>query len=216
MSLDPFETLIEKLTSRLKLPLPGSTAHNMMRATPIGQVLPKFEHQSPPKPGSVLILLYPSDGKIFFPLIQRPVYPGAHSGQVSLPGGKAETGEDVIATAIREGQEEIGIDPAKVSILGRLSDFFVIPSNFKVSPVVAFTESVPSFTPDPKEVESIIHANVHDLIQQEAIKTKEIIAAGRFKMLAPHFEIESQIVWGATAMMLNEFRTIILDLYTRG
>lgn len=215
MSLESFDTLIEKLTARLKLPLPGASAHEVMRAMPVGQILPKFEHRSPPRPGSVLILLYPENNKIFFPLIQRPVYAGTHSGQVSLPGGKAEPGEDAVATALREGQEEIGVDPANVSIIGRLSDFFVIPSNFKVSPVVAYTLTKPVFVPDQKEVEKIIVENVHDLLLDDAIKAKEILAAGRFSMMAPHFEIESQIVWGATAMMLNEFRTILLELHKR-
>ncbi|MCI0443145.1 CoA pyrophosphatase [bacterium] len=213
MSIETFDYLVDKLSVRLRQPLPGAAAHDVMRATPIGQAFPKFEHMSPPKPGSVLILLYPNNGRILFPLIQRPVYTGAHSGQVSFPGGKAETGEDAITTALREGQEEIGIDPSGISIIGRLSDFFVIPSNFMVSPVVAFTHQEPLFIPDSKEVENIIRGSVLDLIQKDAIKKKQIIAAGRFAMMAPHFEIESQIVWGATAMMLNELRTIILELY---
>ena len=212
MPLESFDYLVEKLSTRLSQPLPGAVAHNAMRATPVGQAFPKFEHQLPPKPGSVLILLYPSNGRVLFPLIQRPVYTGAHSGQISFPGGKAETGEDAVTTALREGQEEIGIDPSGISIIGRLSDFFVIPSNFMVSPVVAFAHQEPLFVPDSKEVENIIRGSVRDLIQKDAIRKKQIIAAGRFTMIAPHFEIESQIVWGATAMMLNELRTIILEL----
>jgi 8-oxo-dGTP pyrophosphatase MutT (NUDIX family) len=213
MPVDSFDTLIERLAERLQLPLPGANAHNLMRAIPTGTNFTNFQHKTQPKPGSVLILLYSENGNINFPLIQRPVYTGAHSGQVSFPGGKAEPGEDVITTALREGQEEIGIDPASISIIGKLSDFFVIPSNFMVSPIVAYTRASPVFVPDNKEVESILIGNVNELIQDDAIKSKEIIAAGRFNMIAPHFEIESQIVWGATAMMLNEFRTIVLELY---
>ena len=207
-----FEVLVEKLSKRLREPLPGQAAHNLMRATPIGNSIPNFEHKSQPKPGSVLILLYPENGNVWFPLIQRPVYTGAHSGQISLPGGKAEEGEDAIATALREGQEEIGIDPSSISIMGRLSDFFVIPSNFLVSPVVAYTSAQPTFKPDEKEVERILMGNIQALTREDAVKRKEILAAGRFNMMAPHFEIESQIVWGATAMILSEFRTILKEL----
>jgi 8-oxo-dGTP pyrophosphatase MutT (NUDIX family) len=207
-----FEKLIEALETRLQQPLPGGRAHAVMRATPIGNTIPNFEHQLPPKPGSVLILLYPHDNQIYFPLIQRPQYTGAHSGQVSLPGGKAEPGENAIETALREGQEEIGINPSHVNIMGKLSDFFVIPSNFLVTPVVGFTNIRPEFKADPVEVEKIIIGNLNQLLREDAVQSKEILAAGRFSMLAPHFEIDSQIVWGATAMMLNELRIIIKEL----
>ena len=71
-----------------------------MRATPIGGLKPKFEHSIPPKPGSVLILLYPDVDAIKFPLTLRADYLGAHSGQISLPGGKAEPGESYVETAL--------------------------------------------------------------------------------------------------------------------
>src|SRR6478735_6843364 len=120
-------SLSEKLSIRLTQPLLGSIAHEPMRANPVGSLRPKFEHQLPPKPGSVLILLYENEGKIKFPLIKRPEYPGAHSGQISLPGGKAESGENYFQTALREGEEEIGIRSAEIKIIGRLTEFFVIP-----------------------------------------------------------------------------------------
>lgn len=207
-----FEKLIRKLEIRLQQPLPGATAHEVMRATPIGSNIPNFEHQFPAKPGSVLILLYPYKEQIYFPLIQRPHYTGAHSGQVSLPGGKAEPGENAVETALREGEEEIGISPLQVNVLGKLSDFFVIPSNFLVTPVVGFTDFKPEFKADPVEVERIIIGNLSHVLREDAIRTKEIIAAGRYSMLAPHFEIDNQIVWGATAMMLNELRQIVKEL----
>src|SRR5690348_3303427 len=93
---------VYKLKERMRLPLPGSSAHETLRAKPIGQLLPKFEHKLPPKLGSVLILLYEENGTIKFPLIKRATYTGAHSAQVSLPGGKVEPNEDVFAAAIRE------------------------------------------------------------------------------------------------------------------
>lgn len=208
MSLDE---LTEKLSLRLQRTLPGATAHNPMRAIPVGDFRPNFEHKLPPKPGSVLILLYEEQGAIRFPLIKRPVYTGAHSGQVSLPGGKAEAGEDVVQTALREGEEEIGVDHHAVKVIGRLSDFFVIPSNFMVTPVIGVVKD-PVFRPDPREVSRIISCSLLDLLLEGAIKSKEILAAGQYRMMAPHFEIEDEVVWGATAMMLNEFRMVLLDL----
>src|SRR5262245_4499518 len=110
------QQLAEKLKIRLQQPLPGPVAHEPMRAVSVGGTIPRFEHRNPPKPGGVLILLYEYEGQILFPLIQRPEYTGTHSGQVSLPGGKAEPGEDSITTALREGHEEIGAEPQQVEI----------------------------------------------------------------------------------------------------
>lgn len=207
-----YSQLIENLTKRLMQALPSALAHDPLRAIPIGHVVPKFEHKLPPKPGSVLILLYEENGRIRFPLIKRPEYPGAHGGQISLPGGKAELGEDPIETALREGEEEIGILPSSIKVIGRLSEFFVIPSNFLVTPVVAATNDPPLFIPDPYEVERIIIGNLTDLLREDAVRSKEILAAGQYRMLAPHFEIEEEVVWGATAMILNELRFVLQEI----
>jgi 8-oxo-dGTP pyrophosphatase MutT (NUDIX family) len=207
-----FEELQQQLSERLKQPLPGARAHDPLRAIPVGSVTPRFDHKISPKPGGVLILLYESNGKIMFPLIKRPEYIGAHSGQVSLPGGKAEPGETIIETALREGEEEIGVLKNSVEVLGVLSDFFVIPSNFLVTPVVGVIHALPVFRPDEKEVSKILKGSIDDLLDSGAIREKEILAAGKFRLMAPHFEIENEIVWGATAMILNEFRTVLLDM----
>ncbi len=194
------------------MPLPGDEAHAPLRATPVGSVIPKFEHKVAAKPGSVLILLYPDEGQIRFPLIKRPDYLGAHSGQISFPGGKAEPGEDYVDAALREGEEEVGVRKESVNVIGRLSDFFVIPSNFLVAPVIGYVNHKPHFVPDPVEVVKIISGDIHALIHENAIKEKEILAAGKYRMKAPHFEIEEEIVWGATAMMLNEFRIVLKSI----
>lgn len=204
--------LVLKLEQRLKFPLPGPEAHEPLRAIPSGVIKPKFEHKTPPKPGGVLILLYEDDGIIKFPLTQRPDYLGTHGGQISLPGGKAELDEDIITTALREGEEEIGVTRSDVKVIGQLSDFFVIPSNFLVTPVVAYLEKRPVFYPDPKEVVRILEGSVDDLVKEDAVITKEIMAAKIYPMMAPHFEIEGEVVWGATAMILNELRVIIAEL----
>jgi len=199
------------LADRLKNPLPGQQAHEPLRATPIGLIKPKFEHAVPAKPGSVIILLYELEGRTFFPLTKRPDYLGTHGGQISLPGGKAEPGESVIDTALREAEEEIGVIRNQIEIVGTLSEFFVIPSNFMVTPVVAYLKERPKFKPDPKEVVRIINGSLDQLVRDDAVHTKEILAAKMFPMLAPHFEIEDEVVWGATAMILNEFRMVVRE-----
>lgn len=202
----------DKLAERLKQPLPGPLAHEPLRAVPVGPIKPKFEHSLPPRPGGVLILLYEEDGLIKFPLTKRPDYLGTHGGQISLPGGKSEPGENVIDTALREAEEEIGVLRNKIEVVGTLSDFFVIPSNFMVTPVVGYLKNVPDLKADPKEVVRIIHGSLQELLMPDAIKVKEILAAKMFPIQAPHFEIEGEVVWGATAMMLNEFRSVLLEM----
>jgi 8-oxo-dGTP pyrophosphatase MutT (NUDIX family) len=203
---------VQQLAERLRQPLPGADAHEPLRAVPVGLVKPKFEHALPPRPGGVIILLYEENGVIKFPLTKRPDYLGTHGGQISLPGGKSEPGEHVIDTALREAEEEIGVSRNSIEVVGTLSEFFVIPSNFMVTPVVGYLKDIPQLKPDPKEVVRIIHGTIQDLLIPDAVKVKEILAARMFAMQAPHFEIEGEIVWGATAMMLNEFRTVLKEL----
>ena len=198
-----------KLAKRLAQPLPGQQAHDQFRAKPVGDVRPLFDHKHPPKPGGVIILLYEEEGLIKFPLIKRPDYPGAHGGQVSLPGGKAEPGEDAIQTALRECEEEIGVLRKGVNVLGKLSDFLVIPSNYLVTPIIATFNEKPDFHPDPFEVSRILYAPLDAILDTDAVKESEILAAGKYRMVAPHFEIDGEIVWGATAMILNEFRLLL-------
>jgi 8-oxo-dGTP pyrophosphatase MutT (NUDIX family) len=202
--------LVLKMAARFKDPLPGSLAHEPLRATSLGG-LPNFAHKTGPKPGSVIILLHQEGNHIKFPLIKRPQYLGAHSNQVSLPGGKAEPDETPVETALREAEEEIGVSRNTMNVIGSLSTFFVIPSNFMVTPVIA-TTSNPSFYPDSREVAKILQGDIESLIRENAIQTKEIIAANTYRMMAPHFLFEDEIVWGATAMMLNEFRMILREI----
>jgi len=207
-----YSALINNLTARLKLELPSALAHDPLRAVPVGAIKPKFKSEHPPRPGSVLILLYEADGEIKFPLIKRPDYAGTHGGQVSLPGGKTEAGEDSIQTALRETHEEIGISGQDVEVLGRLSEFHVIPSNYMITPIVGTIRKIPAFIPDPFEVARILNGSVNELIKDDAVSTTEILAAGQYRLKAPHFQIDGEIVWGATAMMLNEFRLILREI----
>jgi hypothetical protein len=75
--------------------------------------------------------------------------------------------------------------------------------------VIAYTNEKPLFVPQASEVEKILEGDLYDLIAEDAIRTKEIIAAKMYPMLAPHFLIDGEVVWGATAMMLNELRMLI-------
>ncbi len=200
-----------KLKEQLARPLPGGKAHEVFRAKPVGDVRPLFSHERPPRPGGVIILLYEDNGTFRFPLIKRADYEGTHGGQVSLPGGKSEPGENPVQAALRECEEEIGVYSSDITVLGKLSDFFVMPSNYLVTPVIAAISQKPIFRPDPFEVSRILEAQLDQLVAENSIREKEILAAGKYRMIAPHFVIENEVVWGATAMILNEFRVVLSE-----
>ena len=200
------------LKLRLASPLPGDKAHQEMRARTLDNGFPSFTHKLPPRPGAVLILLYPDAGRICFPIIRRQEYIGAHSGQISLPGGKTEAGETPLETALREAEEEIGVDRRLPKVIGQLTNFFVMPSNFVITPVVATIDHMPTFKPDPYEVAAVMSADLETLLDDSAIQESEIVASGLYKMMAPHFMLNGAMVWGATAMILNEFRHTVREL----
>jgi 8-oxo-dGTP pyrophosphatase MutT (NUDIX family) len=202
------------LQVRLAQELPGDIAHQQMMAQPIGHRF-KMQYDKPPKKGAVMIALYPDEGKIYFPLIQRPPYQGIHGGQVSLPGGKLEDSDDnLIETAIRETFEEIGVKISDNQVLGSLSDLNVTASNFIVKPVISILDRKPEFIRDPREVEQIFKAEVQHLIHPQTLQEKELTVAQEVRLKAPFFDIEEKVVWGATAMILSEFVEILKEHYT--
>ncbi|HEY8510469.1 MAG TPA: CoA pyrophosphatase [Cyclobacteriaceae bacterium] len=201
--------LARYLQDRLLQPLPGVTAHEAMFPSSRDKIQARYKFTSPPRQGSVLLLLFEQNGGIYFPLIKRPAYAGVHGGQVSLPGGKAEPGESAWETALREGEEEIGIVSNKVTALGQLSSFTVLVSNIHITPIVSVYDGVPEFKPDPHEVDRVLLGSVYQLRQQHEITKREVVSGTSMPLMAPHFEVQREVVWGATAMILNEFRLLL-------
>lgn len=205
----PLDTMSAFLEARLSRPLPGAAAHTSMYPLTAGGIRFRYKTTMPQREGSVLILLYEDEGGLYFPLIKRQPYPGVHGGQVSLPGGKTDPGETPVETALREGEEEIGIERRKVKVIGQMTGFNVAVSSIFVTPVVGIYNGRPEFRPDPREVEKVLIFSVSKLQQQEEVLSREVRSSGSIPLVAPHFEIEEEIVWGATAMVLNEFRMVL-------
>ncbi len=208
-----FDQLNNFLKERLNGPLPGLEASNRMAAKMIAGDRKVFEYKDPPKEGAVMIMLYPENGTIKFPLIQRPEYPGVHSGQMALPGGKKEGQENLIETALRETEEEIGVRRSSVEVIGKLSSFYVFASNFQIQPVVGRITTTPEFIPEESEVAEIVHANLNHLISDDFVKVKKVMPRAGFELEAPYFDLAGKTVWGATAMMLNELKVILKEYY---
>jgi 8-oxo-dGTP pyrophosphatase MutT (NUDIX family) len=214
MSIGSDTTFINNLKKRLMHPLPGPEAHWLMAASHRGKKTFDFNFNSAPVLSSVLIMLFRQSNDFYFPLIQRPEYGGVHSGQIGLPGGKKEDHDkDRIATALRETDEEIGIGAERIKILGNLSELYVQASNINVLPVVGYLNEIPGYHPDPAEVSDVIECKVSLLLREETKREKEIIIRNNIRVWAPYFAIENRMVWGATAMILSEFITILKEIY---
>lgn len=205
--------LLDKLKSRLSHPLPGNEAHDLMVPKLSSGRRINIRNTDIPKKGAVLVLLYKKNGEFHFPLIQRPVYKGVHSGQIALPGGRMEAQDpDLYHTALREANEEVGVNPDEIDIMGTLSEFFVAASNYQVLPVIGFYRTIPEFKPDEYEVDEIVEARLSELLDATKRKEKEIVTSQGYKLFSPYFDIKGKVVWGATAMMLSEFVEIIREI----
>lgn len=163
--------------------------------------------------GGVLIALYPDYGTIRTVLMKRPDYVGAHSGQVSFPGGKKEPSDpDIVATALREAQEEVAISPQEVRILGQLTELYIPASNFLVYPVIGLLDYVPDLMPDTHEVERILLPKLTHFFRNDIVGEKVIPIQDNLTVNAPFYDVEGQIVWGATAMIISEFTQVLRDI----
>jgi len=206
-----FADFIEKLILELALPLPGKEVQYKMSSNVrlremVGLINPMEAIKS-----SVLILLYPGKENLLptFVVTLRPMYDGIHSGQISLPGGRHEiSDESLMHTALRETREEIGIDPGNVNLIGKLTELYIPPSNYLVQPFIGFTDFPPVFTPQPKEVEQIIEITVNELLDERNRMDKDFFVRG-IHLKAPAYVIDGRIIWGATAMILSEFKEIL-------
>jgi 8-oxo-dGTP pyrophosphatase MutT (NUDIX family) len=210
--MNSFENFIVKLTERLRNPLPGEDAQLIMGSGIRMKELKFLSISERSKKSGVMILLYPKANTIFSALILRPKYNGTHSGQVALPGGKYEkTDSDLIETALRETNEEIGVDSETISVIGQLTKLFIPPSDYIVYPTIGYVAVPPLFIPDEAEVKEIIEYPISLLLDKAIIKSKEFNIRDGVTFTAPYFDIDGQVVWGATAMMLSEFREIIKE-----
>lgn len=209
--------LVDHLQKRIQQPLPGYQAqlglYSAQGLNDYQKHLQNFEQESdknPSRQSSVLILLYEKDGQLFLPLIQRPEYEGVHSGQIALPGGKVEPeDEDIIATALRETWEEIGVGTEHIKVLGTLTSVYIPPSRFWVNVVLAYSLSIPDFIPDKREVASVIEFPLSHLSYPEFIEEREVIRSQQWKMKAPGYVYENHFIWGATSMILSELRELV-------
>jgi 8-oxo-dGTP pyrophosphatase MutT (NUDIX family) len=199
---------IEILKKLFRTPLPGEDSQKLMAPSRIftGD---KYPDPSKAKDSSVFILLFRKNEQLFIPLIKRTEYNGAHSGQISLPGGKYEPGDiNLLETAYRETYEEIGIKRENIIYAGTLTTLFIPNSNFNIVPHVGFIINQPEFHTSKREVQRLITLPIDVLTDRSYVKHFERTVNGK-KIFAPYYSYKGDKIWGATAMILSEFGEMI-------
>ena len=166
----------------------------------------------PARPAAVLVLLYPdADGEARVVLIERTTGDGHHSGEVSFPGGKSEPEDaDPAATALREANEEVALDPdaAGVRVVGVLDRMWIPVSDFDVTPVVALAERPPRLAPSPFEVARIIQPPVARFLPDAPVTMVERTIRD-WPLRYGSYELDGLSVWGATARILSQLGAIL-------
>ena len=207
--IELFKTYISE---QFKYPLPGIKTH--LEAAPyrkadVDELTKKQARQS-----GVLILFYEKNNILHTVLIKRAINNSNHSGQIAFPGGKKEEHDaNLIETALREANEEIGIVKEHVEVIGKLTDVFIPVSNFLVAPVIGFIDYSLIFTLQISEVYDVVEVEVQTLIHPNTFQQQMVKLSGGAQLKVPCFVVNKQIVWGATALMINELRYLIKDFY---
>lgn len=213
--------LVAHLSERLRQPLPGEAAH--ARFSPHPPRGGSFARNAPAnaRQAAALILLYPQvkgdPSSYALPLTVRHADLPDHAGQISLPGGRIDSDETAEAAALREAAEEIGVDPSSVRILGSLTPLYVLVSRFVITTFVGVAAERPDFQLAEREVAALIEVPLHQLRNRENLHWGHRTREG-YLVDFPYFRLpnagapqgqEDHQVWGATAMILGEFISLI-------
>jgi len=198
------------------LDLPGEASHHKMAPIERLEELTKQSlKKNKAKRAAVMALFYPNrDGETHLALILRKTYKGVHSAQVGFPGGKQEP-SDISAehTALRETQEEIGVLQQDITVLKKLTQIYIPPSNFFVAPFIGVCETTPQFILQESEVEALIEVKISDFLDDSIYCTRRLSTSYATDIEVPAYILNTHVVWGATAMMLSEVRELLKQLY---
>lgn len=160
---------------------------------------------------AVMPIISPINDEAYLTLIIRTTYKGAHSGQVAFAGGKWETtDQSLLDTAHREVEEEIGIEKAKLNYIRDLTSLYVPVSDFRVYPFLAYANELLVFTPQITEVAKVINIPINELLTGNLKKTVDMATTNTTNMKVPAFVYGDYVIWGATAMILNELKQVIV------
>lgn len=212
MEFSRFTELMSKID---KIPLAGLKAHQEM--IPVSrETLIEEAAINPREPlhAGVLALFYPSfTQETMLILILRNTTPGVHSGQMGFPGGRIEAKDESLKdAALRETYEEIGVLPSNVNVIRELTKTFIPPSNFWVHPFLGIAKNTPRFRRQESEVKELVPVKLEDFLNESNVVTETLSTSYGDYIEVPAFSLNNKIVWGATAMMLNEVKTLFKEV----
>ncbi len=203
---------IERLAHRMQGPLPGRAAQE-----PFAPDFCRGRHFDPPpedaRQAAVIMLLYPDRSHSTerthwrIPLTLRPEHMRDHAGQISFPGGAIEPGETVAEAGLRELAEELGVT-GNVRLLGMLTPIYLYVSHYFVTPMVGWLADRPSMSPDPNEVAQLLELPLDTLMDSRSHGRHTL--PGR-QVQVPHITCGEQRIWGATAIMLGELQSLLVE-----
>ena len=202
-------SLIISLENQLRNKLPGKLAQKIMRPKYRGSKNKNYTINNAIS-SAVLILIFKEKNVFKYYLTLRSNNVGKHKGQISLPGGSQEKNESLEFTALRETEEEIGINKDTIYIIGKLTKLFVPVSGFCIYPFVGWTNKIPKIKPS-NEVKKVFNVKISELLDRNNEKRKQIVINNKITEI-PYFNLRNKEVWGATAMILSEFKKILKSI----
>ena len=203
--LESLAALEPALRASLRGPLPGLAAQSVMGRTPRELRALPFDHRA-----AVLVLLYPhpTDPRPHVVLTLRSSELRRHRGQVSFPGGMVEPGEELVAAALREAEEEVNVHPGEVEVLGSLSPLPMPHTGFVLHPFVAVARTRPDLRACEDEVARVMEVPLAVLADPARVR-EEPRLLGEQVYQVPYFDVGGEKVWGATAMILAELLAVL-------
>ena len=163
----------------------------------------------------MLAPIYEHGGEAHVVLTRRSAALRVHSGEVSFPGGRQDGGETLAETALREAHEEIGLDPASIEVIGELGHLTTATSGSFIVPYVGLLPGLPSLVASPAEVDAVLHVPLAELLDPAIYREERWFLFGADRSIF-FFELEEDIVWGATAAMLRQLLGLATGTVARG
>lgn len=182
--------LRERLAVRSARSLPETMRHDLL---PEGGL----------RRAAVLVPLFEHEGEVHVLLTLRRADLRHHGGQVSFPGGRLEPGEEARAAALREAQEEVGLEPERVELIGQLDETLVLATGFRLTPWVGVVPYPYPYVAHPGEVESLLYISFTSLLRPQVHHSERREAYGMVHEVH-YYELPLVTVWGATARVLHQ------------
>ncbi|PSQ96253.1 MAG: CoA pyrophosphatase [Bacteroidetes bacterium SW_9_63_38] len=206
-----YNAFIDCLSARLAQSLPGHDVHATMAPRHSARQDALSVDRQACREAGVLALLLPEEERPVLVLTARHDELSDHSGQISFPGGRREGDETLSETALREADEEIGLSPTTVRLLGALTPLYIPPSNFCVHPFVGAAARALPLHPTDREVNQILRVPLDRLLAPET-RVVEPWTLHEEEVEVPYYDVEGHTVWGATAMMIAELLATLRSL----